>query len=359
MNDRLTAFRIADANGNRVMEGLRTLEDIARFQNLASLQSCYKSCRHALQRAWDGWDRVELLRARDASADVGRTEKEPSELSRTGGILDIASSASGRCEQGLRVLEEIAKFVHPDSASQFESLRYRIYDINAELLLALRRDLEFLNQSRLYVLVDCRLPLADFLDRVLEISKAGVDLLQIRDKAAEPSIVAQYANAAVNILDASRTRVIINDRVDVATCSQVWGCHIGQEDLPFPCARKLLRGSQILGVSTHDLEQVKKAIDLGADYIGCGPTFPSGTKDFPTFPGVAFLSRAASLLSQSGGLPAAFAIGGIQPSNIQQVLEAGFQRIAVSGCVWNATEPREVADALKNTLVANRGGRIV
>jgi thiamine-phosphate pyrophosphorylase len=358
MNDRRIAFRMADANWNRVMEGLRTLEDIARFQDLASFQSHYKTSRHALQLAIEDWDRTELLSSRDSDQDVGRTEKQAAELSRSGGILDIASSASGRCEQGLRVLEEIAKFLYPDSVRRFESLRYRIYDINAELQLALRRDLEFLNRALLYVLVDCRLPLTDFRQRIEEISHAGVDLIQIRDKNAEAATLIRYTDAAINTLNRDRTRVIVNDRVDVATCTHAWGCHIGQEDLPAPCARHQLRGTQILGVSTHDVEQVKKAIADGADYMGCGPTFPSGTKSFDSFAGISFLSRAASLLLESKGTTAAFAIGGIQPSNVSQVFASGFDRIAVSGCIWGSEKPDRVAAALKDALLANRSGRI-
>ncbi len=358
MHERRAAFRIADANWNRVMEGLRTLEDIARFLDLAQPQARYKGIRHAMQEAFQQWDRSELLAARDADEDVGRTEKVPSELLRAGGLEEIAASAAGRCEQGLRVLEETAKFLYPSSAARIEALRYQMYDLNAEVQLALKRDLEFLNRAQLYVLVDCRLPLDLFLKRIVSISESGVDLIQVRDKTAEPNVLIEYTNAAVDALDRNRTRVIVNDRIDVANCSKAWGAHVGQEDIPAQAARRLLRGDQVLGLSTHDLDQIQKAIEERVDYIGCGPTFPSQTKAFSQFAGLDFLSQVAGLFDKHGlcRLPA-FAIGGITPENLQQVLVTGFNRIAVSSCVWNATDPAAVTGILKEKLTAKRDGR--
>lgn len=356
-NDRQVALRMADANKNRVMEGLRTLEDIARFSDLASLQCRYKSLRHDLQQALCIWDQSALLASRDAQHDVGRMEKQAAEIAREDGLLDIAASAAGRCEQGLRVLEESAKFLVPATAASIESIRYRVYDLDAELQLFLRRDIAFLERAQLYVLVDCQLPLEHFLKRIEAISRAGVDLIQIRDKGAQAVTLIQYADAAVDAVDPRITRIIVNDRSDIASCCKVWGCHIGQGDLPTGAARGLLRGEQILGVSTHDLGQIQKAVNDRADYIGCGPTFPSQTKSFDQFSGLPFLEDAAQCLKLSQPKLPAFAIGGIHPGNLPQVLEAGFDRIAVSNCVWNSEDPEGVTEQLKELLYAKRGGR--
>lgn len=357
MNDRQIALRMADANRNRVMEGLRTLEDIARFQDFARLQSGYKAVRHALQEAFEDWDAAALLAARNAEQDVGRTEKHVSELSRAGGIRDIAASAAGRSEQGLRVLEETAKLLYPASALRFESLRYNIYDLNAQLQQMLARESDFLNRSQLYLLADCRLPVKQFLERICAVSDAGVDILQIRDKTADAATLVRYINEAIDALDPKRTRVIVNDRVDVASCCKAWGCHVGQEDLLPNSARQLLRGDQVLGISTHDMSQIHRAIEDGADYIGCGPTFPSQTKAFEQYAGLAFLVEAATFLQHCPGSPPAFAIGGITPENLPRVLDAGLHRIAVSGCVWHAADPPAVAATLKEALLACHGGR--
>jgi thiamine-phosphate pyrophosphorylase len=310
-----------------------------------------------LQQVLSTWDQSALLAARDAQHDVGRTEKQAAELSREDGLLDIAASAAGRCEQGLRVLEESAKFLFPATATAIESIRYRVYDLDAELQLALQRDLAFLDRSQLYVLVDCQLPLARFVERIEAISNAGVDLIQIRDKAAQAVTQIQYANAAADTVDPSITRIIMNDRIDIASCCKAWGCHIGQEDLPPVTARGLLRGQQILGVSTHHLGQIQKAVDDLVDYIGCGPTFPSQTKSFDQFAGLSFLEQAVQYLIRVELKLPAFAIGGIHPGNLHQVLDAGFDRIAVSSCVWNSNDPAGVSEQLKKRLLAKRGGR--
>jgi thiamine-phosphate pyrophosphorylase len=83
-----------------------------------------------------------------------------------------------------------------------------------------------------------------------------------------------------------------------------------------------------VGVSTHTIEQARQAVLDGANYLGCGPTFPSGTKHFDEFPGLGFLRQVAAEIA----LPA-FAIGGITAENVPQVLTTGFTRVAVSGAI--------------------------
>jgi thiamine-phosphate pyrophosphorylase len=290
-------------------------------------------------------------------------------LDRAKGLADIAAAAAGRCEQGLRVLEEISKFLYPTTATNttatntnsmsIESVRYRVYDLNAALLLTLRRDLDFLKRAQLYVLIDCQLPENEFADRIRAISEAGVDLIQIRDKSADTIRILEATQLAVETVSRDQTRIIVNDRIDIASCSLAWGAHVGQEDLPTNAARRLLAGHQILGLSTHNLDQIEKALHASVDYIGCGPTFPSSTKSFDSFSGLRFLEEASKLLQERGSPMPAFAIGGIDPENLAQVIDSGFSRIAVSSCVWKAASPAKVAGELKKMLQQSRGGRSV
>jgi len=101
----------------------------------------------------------------------------------------------------------------------------------------------------------------------------------------------------------------------------------------------------LIGVSTHSLEQARQAARGGADYLGCGPTFSSKTKQFARFPGIEFLRAVSREIS----LPA-FAIGGISERNAPQVLEAGFHRIAVSAAVVEAADPATKARRLLDLL---------
>jgi thiamine-phosphate pyrophosphorylase len=349
MQNDFASFRILDANLNRAFEALRTLEDISRFRDLAPLQIAYKSARHRLQLASATWDHSRLLQARNASDDVGKDQKTDTESQR-GSMLDVATAASHRIQQSLRVLEEVGKVSYPDSSREIERIRYESYDWNAQLLLGLRRDHAFLNNAQLYVLIDCRLSEWEFAKRVTEVANGGADLLQIRDKTRDAKDLLRFAEIAMQSINSAKTRVIINDRADVAQSSATFGLHLGQTDLPVSAGRKIIEPQMVLGLSTHNTVQVLEAISLGVDYVGCGPTFPSDTKPFTEFSGVNFLQNAFPIL-ENAKLPG-FAIGGIRLENLNQVFSTGFRRVAVSAAIWNDPKPGEAASRFKEQLVA-------
>jgi thiamine-phosphate pyrophosphorylase len=101
----------------------------------------------------------------------------------------------------------------------------------------------------------------------------------------------------------------------------------------------------LIGVSTHTIEQARQAVLEGASYIGCGPTFPSGTKHFDDFAGPDFLRQVAAEIA----LPA-FAIGGIKLENLPQVLATGFTRVAIGGAIADQEHPREAALSVLSAL---------
>ena len=98
-----------------------------------------------------------------------------------------------------------------------------------------------------------------------------------------------------------------------------------RRELPAIDARRILGSDRIIGVSTHSLEEAKQAVADGADYIGCGPVFPSHTKAFKHFVGVDMLREVAAMIQ----IPS-FAIGGIDSSKLEQIIDSGFYRVAVS-----------------------------
>ena len=349
----LASHRLLDANLNRAFEALRTLEDIARFQDQAEFQSRYKILRHQLRSTTQEWNHESLYASRDAGHDVGRESKTPSESSRIGGLFEIATAASQRIQQSLRCLEETSKFIYPNSATAIEAVRYQVYDLNAQLLLSQKRDLSFLAQAQLYVLAHCQLPLKAFVQRVSDLSQAGVDLIQIRDKQMDAQELIQYTQSAIEAVDGKQTRIIVNDRADIVQCTTAFGLHVGQTDLSVAQARSLIRPTCVLGLSTHGLGQVREAIAAGVDYIGCGPTFPSGTKNFPSFAGLPFLRDVVSFLQDSGSRMPVFAIGGIDLSNLKPVLETGARRVAVSKAIWDAESPSGAAESFKQILDCN------
>jgi thiamine-phosphate pyrophosphorylase len=138
---------------------------------------------------------------------------------------------------------------------------------------------------------------------------------------------------------------IVNDRPDIASLSEADGVHLGQDDLSVREARRVLGAAALIGVSTHNIEQVREAVRDGAGYLGIGPTFPSGTKSFGTFPGLEFVRQAAAETS----LPL-FVIGGVTLDNVPALQAAGGRRVAVSQAVCQADDPRQAAAAFRKLL---------
>jgi len=139
--------------------------------------------------------------------------------------------------------------------------------------------------------------------------------------------------------------LVINDRVDVAVAVGADGVHLGQDDLPVEAARGLLGPERLIGKSTHSVEQATTAESEGVDYIGFGPIFPTPTK--PDYQGVGLdlLRQAARDIH----VPMV-CIGGIDISNLETVVNAGAERVAVVRAVCAAADPEAAARALKHRL---------
>ena len=134
---------------------------------------------------------------------------------------------------------------------------------------------------------------------------------------------------------------VMNDRPDLAVLADADGVHVGQEELSVKDARTIVGADRLVGVSTHSIEQARQAVLDGADYIGVGPVFPSGTKQFDRLAGLELVRAVAAEVR----LPA-FAIGGITADNLPLVREAGLGRVAVSGAVASAADPGAAARRL-------------
>jgi thiamine-phosphate pyrophosphorylase len=188
--------------------------------------------------------------------------------------------------------------------------------------------------AKLYVLVDGQSSGAAFATLARSLVDAGVHVLQLRDKSLCDRELLERARTLRRLTRPAGTLMIMNDRADLAVLADADGAHLGQEDLSVKDARAIVGPDRLIGVSTHSLEQARQAVVDGANYIGCGPTFPSKTKTFASFPGADFLRDIGSEIT----LPA-FAIGGITLENLSQVIEAGFTRVAVSSAVTRAVDP--------------------
>ncbi|EMI57489.1 thiamine phosphate synthase [Rhodopirellula sallentina] len=363
-----TIMRVLDANANRAAEGLRTLEETARFVlNAHALTSRLKTLRHDLATAIQLLPRMQLLRARDTAGDVGTNATTQSEHQRSN-VRHIVSAGTGRTQQALRCLEEYGKIVDAEMAKRVEQIRYRCYDVFAELeqVCVLGGDrLSRLQRARVYALIDGGEDETAMVQRIGLLADAGVDIIQLRDRSLDDRTLFERAVAGTAVTGRLGVLWIINDRADIAAASNADGVHVGQEELPVGQVRRIVGSQSIVGLSTHDIHQVREAFASTADYIGCGPVFPGITKQFERFPGCDFLcevSREISSRADHSETRPAFAIGGIGASNIDQVVRAGFGRVAMSGAIAGADSAevaREVRTKLETVPIDNPADMVI
>lgn len=184
-------------------------------------------------------------------------------------------------------------------------------------------------------------PLVDVLRKAAAL---GVRLFQYRDKQA--SMKAAYTQALA--LRQAATEVgaclIVNDRCDLALAVQADGVHLGQDDLPIADARRLLGPEKLIGLSTHNPEQVREAAELKPDYIGFGPIFSTATKaDHDPVVGLEGLRAARTLTT----LPM-FAIGGITADRVDDIVAAGANGIAVISAILKAQDLEQAIRTLQH-----------
>lgn len=134
---------------------------------------------------------------------------------------------------------------------------------------------------------------------------------------------------------------IVNDHADIAAAIRADGVHLGQDDLPIAAARRVVGRTALIGISTHSLAQAEAAQAAGADYIGFGPVFPTGTKDAGTPRGLDDLRAVTSRMA----IPV-IAIGGITEANAGAVIAAGARGIAVISAVLAADDVRQAAERI-------------
>ena len=144
---------------------------------------------------------------------------------------------------------------------------------------------------------------------------------------------------------------IVNDHPDIAMAVDADGVHLGQDDLPVELARRLMGSNRIIGVSTHSIEQARAAQSAGADYVGFGPIFPTRTKDAGQLQGVEGLRN----VRRAATLPV-IAIGGINDGNLDEVLRAGADGVAVISAILAAPDlhkaARGMVERIQRTLVS-------
>ena len=332
--------QLIDANLDRAREGLRVMEDWCRFglkRNDFSIQ--IKDWRQQLGAHHHNIYRKARLTSEDPALGVSH----PLQKNRST-PEDIFIANSSRVQEALRVLEEFTRTTDPKLSEVATKIRYETYEIEIKVLTAKQ------GIDRRQILKDCVIYLVttnrhNLKEIVLHSLEAGVKIVQYREKFLNDNEKVMQAKDLASLCKKYNSLFIVNDRIDIALAVDADGIHLGQEDIPTKIARNLLGPEKIIGRSTHCLEDIKNAENEGCDYIGIGPIFRSETKKKLKPFGIDYLRKGLNKT-----LLPAFAIGGINSSNINKLNQVNNLRIAVSDAIINSNDPFSKTKELFNSL---------
>jgi thiamine-phosphate pyrophosphorylase len=326
-------YQIIDANLDRAREGLRVLEDWARFA-LGENDSVkkIKNFRQIL-----GKNHLEVYKqSRNFIEDEckGLTHQEQFKRNTPDQII---SSNAGRVQEALRVIEEFSRQHSHELSKIAAEIRYEIYSLEIELLRLskYKRSEEILKENDLYVITDQKENLLEIIEALLI---AGVKIIQYRFKTGTDKDHLQEAIQIKNLCKRYNSLFIVNDRVDIALASNADGVHLGQDDLDLRTSRKLLGYSKLIGISANNEIDISNALKNGCDYIGIGPVFETATKKNKKPLGI----EKIKTLTKDINIPW-FAIGGIKTNNISYLKSNGIKKVALVSQLMNAKDPKRDA----------------
>ena len=368
-----TIHRILDANLDRAREGIRVLEEWCRFglEDVTLAEKC-KQLRQTIAQ----WHDPTFRAARNTTHDVGTSLSHPQEMSRSN-IQAVLQANCCRVQEALRVLEEYGKLTQPALAEAMKAVRYEVYILENQLQAAditlqscqsglaigsnptdkepdciseiRRKRLHQLHAARLYLVTMFVPSLSETVEKALQ---GGTQIVQYRQKDGDDGLRLVQAQALCDLCHRYGALFLVNDRVDLALAVGADGVHVGQTDLPVSVVRQLLGPDAIVGQSTTNPAELRQALAANVDYIGMGPVYATPTKPGKPAAGFSYVRHVQEQMMQ---LPPAqqipcFAIGGINPQNASDVLEAGARRIAIVRALMECESPETVAQELWQVL---------
>ena len=336
----LRISQIIDANLDRAREGLRVLEDWARFglgnedlviriKNFRQILGknhleIYKISRNHIEDQCKGLSHVEQIR-----------RKSPEK---------IISCNSARVQEALRVIEEFSRSHNNKLCKIASEIRYEVYTLEIELLNFNNRKKakQIICENNLYSITDKRENLLEIIEKIL---LGGVRIIQHRFKGGKDKDHLEEAIKIKRLCKKYNSLFIVNNRVDIAMASNADGIHLGQDDMDMKTARKLLGSSKIIGISANNSTEINNAIKNGCDYIGVGPAFKTQTKNDKEPLGL----EKIKVLTKDLNIPW-FAIGGINKENISSLRTYGITKVAVVSGLLNSEDPKEEAIMISKEL---------
>ncbi len=332
--------QLIDANLDRAREGLRVLEDWCRFGlKREDFSISIKDWRQQL----GAYHHSIYRNARLTSSDPAMGVSHPLQKKRST-PEQIVIANSSRVQEALRVIEEFTRITDPNLSQIATNIRYKTYEIEIKIIKSKKGNYrrEILEASSICLITSNTESLQEI---VLQALKTGIRIVQYREKALIDSKRIDQAKALASLCREHNSLFIVNDRIDISLAVNADGVHLGQEDMPTEIARKLLGPEKIIGRSTHCLKDIKKAEHEGCDYIGIGPVFASKTKKDLKPLGIDYLRKGL----MATNLPA-FAIGGINISNINQIHQMNKIKIAVANAIMNSNSPTLAIKSLSEYL---------
>lgn len=206
---------------------------------------------------------------------------------------------------------------------------------------------ERLRTARLYFVCEA-LPRGENPEALLQAALGGgVDIVQLREKELDREQIERSAQTYRRLCDTYSALFIVNDDPYLAQACDADGVHLGQDDMAAQEAREILGPEAIIGLSTHSEQQLAAAAAAPVDYVSVGPIWETPTKEGRPGVGLGFVEHAVSEAQHPF-----FAIGGIDLSNVEQVVAAGARRLGVVRAIRDATEPAAAAAGLRGAFAA-------
>ena len=321
--------RMLDAAFNRAREALRVLEDIYRFgRNDRDAQRILKRLRHRLS-SLERPLALRLLAARDSVRDVGRGD----DLSVRSGLGSVAAANFKRLQETLRTIEETGSGLRAPAAA----LRFDSYEAERRFLPPLLRSSR-LDAVRLYVLLDASLTPRPLAKVAREAIRGGAEMVQLRMKGRPRADVRRTALEVAKVARGEGALFIANDRYEPGAD----GVHVGLGDASIASVRRKMPPEGLVGATTHSIAEAR--IARAADYLSCGPVFATPLKPRLAPRALSYWKPAVAL-----GLPV-FAIGGITPGRLAELVKRGVDRVAVGAAVVSQPDVASAARALRRLL---------
>ena len=198
-----------------------------------------------------------------------------------------------------------------------------------------------LRWARLYFVCDARPGGADPEALLNAAMAGGVGMIELRDREHPRAVIERSGQTCRRLANTYGALFIVNDDPHLAVELGADGVHVGQDDMDPAEARAVVGPDAIVGLSTHSREQIEAAAEQPVDYISVGPIWETPTKEGRPATGLELIRTAAEVAPRPW-----FAIGGIDPENVRQVVDAGAERLCVVRAIRDAGNPRQAAESL-------------